>query len=441
MVPGWVAWLACGGPPGSEPTVPDPEPTAETAHSSVPTSPSPTADTAAQTTSFPDDCDPEVHAPPLPGSEEPGPVDAHQDVLGADPAPFGLHLSMPGSDPSVSVAWVWRTDVATLASVVELRTPGGPTERLVGASFRYGGVAGTDHRVHEVKQCRTLSPGTTYEYRVGGEGAFSEWRTFSTPRADARSVRVAIAGDSRGSYLQWALILQGLSLTRPDLYLFAGDLVTRGTDQAEWDLWFRAGEEVLPGTVLLPAHGNHELLAAHWFAQWSLPGNELWYQVRQGPLHLVVLNDTATTEELELQATYVRDVLGASDATWKVVMEHQSAYATCSRHGSNLTLRERWVPAFQDAGVDLVIGGHNHVYERSVPLWDGAEVAPDVGITYLVTGGAGAPLYPGFDPEPWSAVAVAREHAILADFGLDDARFEVREQTGALLDAFTLPAD
>jgi hypothetical protein len=156
---------------------------------------------------------------------------------------------------------------------------------------------------------------------------------------------------------------------------------------------------------------------------------------------VVVLNDTATTADLDAQAAWVRDVLGPSDATWKVVVQHQSAYATCTRHGSNTTLRDRWVPAFEDAGVDVVIGGHNHVYERSVPLWRGEETDPARGITYLVTGGAGAPLYPGFADEPWNAVAVAVEHAGIVDFGPADARFEVRDRTGAVIDAFTLPAD
>jgi hypothetical protein len=435
-------WLAaCRGPEAvgddrtSAPTEEDPPAT----HSAAVPSP-PTVDSAPPEPD-PVDCDPTVQGPPLPGATEPTPADPHADVLGATPAPRGLHLSMPSADPTTSMAWVWATDVDTLATVIELRTQGGPTERLAGASFRYGGATGTDHRVHEVKACGTLTPGTAYEYRVGGDGAWSPWHRFSTPRADATSVRVGIAGDSRGGYLQWSLVLEGLASQSPDLYLFAGDLVNLGTNQAEWDLWFQAGASVLPEAVLLPAHGNHEFLAAHWFAQWSLPGNELWYEHRRGPLHVVVLNDTAPTSELERQAAYVREVFGRSDATWKVVMQHQSPYATCVRHGSNLTLRDLWVPAFEEAGVDLVIGGHNHVYERSVPLLGGVETGPGPGVTYLVTGGAGAPLYPGFADEPWNVVAAAREHAIVADFGPTEATLEVRDLSGALLDAFTLPAD
>lgn len=431
----WVA--ACGGGDGGDGgSRPDgsPLPTAQTGgtggsgatHSPHDSGPDP----------LPDDCDPVVTRP---GST--APADAHQDVFGADPTPFAVHLSLPGSDASVSGAFLWRTDVDTLASVVELGPVGGAVDRLTGASFRYGGVSDDEARIHELKLCRTLAPGTRYQYRVGGDGAFSPWYEFSTPRADARSVRVAFAGDSRGSYLQWSLLLQGMATTSPDLLLFAGDLVNLGTNQVEWDLWFRAGEEVLPRTLLVPAHGNHEFLATQWFAQWALPGNELWFQVRYGPLHLVVLNDTATSDEIAEQATYVEEVLGASDATWKVVLHHQSAYASCSRHGSNLTLRDQWTPAFERAGVDFVIGGHNHVYERSYPLLAGVPVDAGPGITYLVTGGAGAPLYPTFDDEPFTAVALAREHAVVVDLGPDEARFEVRDATGALLDAFTLPAD
>jgi hypothetical protein len=434
-------WMACSdGPTQDSVTLVT---SADT--SSTPTlSTASTADSAhsAVDTGFPDDCDPAVQVPgPFGVPDETRPPDPHQDVLGSEPTPFGLHLSMPGSDPSTSVAFVWRTDVDTLATTVEYGEVGGGVSTLTGASFTYGGVAAADFRVHEVKVCRGLTPGTTWRYRVGGPGAYSPWYEFSTPRADADHLRVAFAGDSRGSYLQWSLLLEGLAQAEPDLLLFAGDLVNVGTNQLEWDFWFRAGEAVLPRKVLLPAHGNHEFLATNWFAQWSLPGNEQWYQVRQGPLHLVVLNDTAASAELDEQAAYVAAVLGLSDATWKVVMHHQSAYATCTRHGSNLTLRDKWVPAFEAAGVDLVIGGHNHVYERSVPLLADVETDAGSGITYLVTGGAGAPLYPTFAPEAFNAVAVAREHGTVADFGPTEARFLVRDQTGEVLDEFVLPAD
>lgn len=431
----WLLLTACRpepSPPGDlDPTTPGTHTgTNTTAHSAAPS-----GDTGPHP--FPDDCDPRVTQP---GTSDA--ADAHQELYGAEPTPVGLHLSMPASDPTTSVALVWRTDVDTLASEVELGpADGGAVTTHRGASFAYGGTSGADARVHELKLCRSLTPGTRYRYRVGGAGGWSDWHEFSTPRADARSLRLAIAGDSRGSYAQWALVLQALSTQSPDLYLFAGDMVNLGTSQTEWDFWFRAGETVLPSTLLLPAHGNHEFLATHWFAQWSLPGNELWYQVRQGPLHLVVLNDTALSTDLALQAEYVEEVLGRSDAPWKVVMQHQSAYASCSRHGSNLTIRELWVPAFERAGVDFVIGGHNHVYERSVPLLGGTPTDAGSGVTYLVTGGAGAPLYPDFTDEPFTAVAAAVEHGIVVDLGPTEAAFVVRDLSGAVIDEFTLPVD
>ena len=59
----------------------------------------------------------------------------------------------------------------------------------------------------------------------------------------------------------------------------------------------------------------------------------------------------------------------------------------------------------EGTGVDLVVAGHNHVYERSVKIRGDQEA--DDGITYLVTGGAGADLYQGFTGEWFGAMDIA----------------------------------
>ncbi|MEL6346638.1 MAG: hypothetical protein AAFV53_26230 [Myxococcota bacterium] len=122
-------------------------------------------------------------------------------------------------------------------------------------------------------------------------------------------------------------------------------------------------------------------------------------------------------------------------------MHHQPAYSACTRHGSNIDVREAWTPIFDRYGVDAVFAGHNHIYERSYPLNGGEAVSAGQGTTYIVTGGAGAPLYVESDNEPFNLVANPIEHYIIADFGPDGADFVVRDLDDNIIDEFTIPAN
>ena len=100
---------------------------------------------------------------------------------------------------------------------------------------------------------------------------------------------------------------------------------------------------------------------------------------------------------------------------WKLAMHHRSAYSACTTHGSYGLVRDAWVPMFDKHGVDVVFAGHNHIYERSVPIRGGQEVAPADGTTYVVSGGAGAPLYTRHDDLWFGNVVEPIEHYVIVD--------------------------
>ncbi|MCS7131292.1 MAG: hypothetical protein NZ934_00965, partial [Hadesarchaea archaeon] len=81
---------------------------------------------------------------------------------------------------------------------------------------------------------------------------------------------------------------------------------------------------------------------------------------------------------------------------------------------------DNWAFLFDKYGVDLVLMGHFHTYERSHPLdWTRApgEIMPlENGVTYVVSGGWGAPLYTGYSPKWYTAFGPdSRYHFILVD--------------------------
>jgi len=220
-------------------------------------------------------------------------------------------------------------------------------------------------------------------------------------------------------------------------------MVELGTNQSEWDAWFEATGDQLARRALIPAHGNHEFLALHYFAQWSLPNNEQWFNVRYGNLQVVVTNDTVSSRESieTVQPAYMDSVFSASDARWKMVVHHRPAYSTCTRHGSADDLREAWSPVFERTGVDLVVAGHNHLYERSVPIRGDQEVGAGEGPIYLVSGGAGAELYEESEDNWFGVVADPVVHYVIGDFGPDGAEFVVRDLAGNVVDRFSLASE
>ncbi len=386
-------------------------------------------------------------------------VDPHADVYGAGddigtvarpfwigPEPRLVHIGWPSSDTSTSVSFVWATDRNTRASIVEWGEAGVLDHRSEGVSFGYGGVDDATYRVHELKLCDRLKPGTTYSYRVGGDAAFSPVYTFTTPPRPGSfdTFVVAYAGDARGDYETWAQMVARMETHSPDFYVFGGDMVSYGTAQTEWYGWFEAAGDVFARKVVVPAHGNHEYLAANYFALFSLPNNEQWYSVDYGNLTLFALNDTVagSSDAMEFdQVDFIDHTLAESPATWRMAVHHQSTWSASEYHGSNERLRAWWQPAFDRWSFDAVLAGHDHTYERSHPI-RGTSPEPttdDQGTTYFVSGGAGAPLYLGHTDAWFNAANADVHHYLIGTFTSDRARWTAYDLAGNILDDVILP--
>ena len=372
--------------------------------------------------------------------------DSHEEVYGDEPAPFFVHLGAPDGDGSTSASFLWRTDTETLATEVQIGVAQDypkETWTVEGTSFLFNGsVEGDgDERMHEVSLEGRLLPGTTYRYRVGGEGSWSPTYDFTTQRAlgSGGSLRIALVGDSRGGYDTWGHLLRQIDAAEPDLILFSGDLVTSGSNMSDWDGWFENSGDVLARRLLLPAHGNHEFLAPEYFAQFDLPGNEEWFAWQGADLLVVALNDSVMDPaQMGEQAQWAREILAASEARWRIAIHHKAMYSTCTSHGSAMESRDSWADILEDGGVQLVVAGHNHIYERSIPILHDQPSEAGVGTVYVVTGGAGASLYTRWEPEWFGVVADPIEHYVILDLSDDKAEGTAWDLSGNVVDTFTL---
>jgi len=95
----------------------------------------------------------------------------------------------------------------------------------------------------------------------------------------------------------------------------------------------------------------------------TLPGNERYYDLVRGPVHLFMLDtderepDGATVESV--QAEWLREGLANSESPWNLVLAHHAPYTS---HTVEDIVRMRW--PFKEWGADAVLSGYFHVYER-----------------------------------------------------------------------------
>jgi len=87
---------------------------------------------------------------------------------------------------------------------------------------------------------------------------------------------------------------------------------------------------------------------------------------------------------------------------------HRPPFSSGTEHGSDLTVRSVFAPIFETHGVQLVLNGHDHDYERTIPIKTSGDPAA-LPVTYLVSGAGGAPLYV-VGANSWTAVSQSVYH-------------------------------
>ncbi len=171
-----------------------------------------------------------------------------------------------------------------------------------------------------------------------------------------------------------------------DLMLHVGDIAYYDGSMANFEVkFFGTYAGLITHLPIFPASGNHEYitLGADPYRQvFALPENgapegiERWFSFDWGDVHFVGLD---TELVADVQASWLERDLTSNTLPWTVVYMHKPPYSS-GTHGSSLDVRGTFAPIFEQFGVQLVLSGHDHDYERTHGM---------VGVTYIVTGGGG----------------------------------------------------
>lgn len=151
-----------------------------------------------------------------------------------------------------------------------------------------------------------------------------------------------------------------------------------------------------------PAAGNHDYrtpYASGYFAYFGAAAGEPgkgWYGYDVGAWHVVVLNSNCAEvggcQQGSRQEKWLREDLAAHPAPCVAAMWHHPRFSSGAEHGDDPEVRDLW-KALTDAGADLVVAGHEHVYERFAPQTADGEADPRRGLRAFTVGTGGRELY------------------------------------------------
>ncbi|MDH5371944.1 MAG: metallophosphoesterase [Acidimicrobiia bacterium] len=148
-----------------------------------------------------------------------------------------------------------------------------------------------------------------------------------------------------------------------------------------------------------PAIGNHDAHsegAEPYFAYFGpnagIPG-EGWYSYDLGSWHVIVLNSECGDDGLascEDQLVWLHDDLAGRTGTCMLAYWHKPLF-NAGRHDPEESFADEWM-ILDEAGVDLVLNGHDHNYQRYAPQDSNGRPTPS-GMREFIVGGGGAKLY------------------------------------------------
>ena len=392
-------------------------------------------------------------------------------VTGA-PIPEQLHVQF-GADASRQAAVSWAAASRVRRPRLRLGTPGGGFGSTIDAEERVYTETLTGQTVYTYHApINRLQADTPYTYEVFHSGAAPVRGGFRTgPRGRAKPFRFTSFGDQSvpapigqglgPSSPNAGFIVPALDATNPLFHLMNGDLCYANLSDdpvATWSSFFNTNMPSAANRVWMPAAGNHENEVGNgpdgyksYQTRFTLPDNGEraawqgnWYTFTVGNICVISLNNddvclqdgafsalrrdhvpnyTAQGDDPYIhgyshgaQKAWLGRTLSHArddhDIDWIIVVMHQVAMSSAHFNGADLGIRQEWLPLFDRYGVDLVLAGHEHHFERTFAVKGTLPEQPDLltpapqgdnpavidttkGTVHMIIGGGG---HPGFTP-------------------------------------------
>jgi len=361
---------------------------------------------------------------------------------------------------STSAVVVWAARESRPAAVQVTTGAATATTYNATATFFPASVTGMpfDYYQYQARIDR-LSPSTSYAYGLvmnGADVTSCTDRFTTAPATGTGAVTFIAFGDSGVGSPEQAALAGAMTADNFDIALHMGDVAYGSNDglgvpnYQQYQSWFfDVYQNWLRSHAVFPAIGNHDDAAAQakpYLDVFVLPEGgasaafpddaERFYSFDYGPVHFVAL-DTQTAfldpARRQAQLDWLTADLSATTQPWKIVFFHRPPFSSGTEHGSDLDIRSVFGPVFEQYGVQLVLNGHDHDYERTVPIHANGDAGGPT--TYIVSGGGGAPLY-AVNSSSWDAFERSAHHYVKVTVA-DGCQLSLQavQADGSILDA------
>lgn len=258
---------------------------------------------------------------------------------------------------------------------------------------------------HEVRLTQ-LKPATKYFYSAGNESEehfkgqkfwFKTAPDLNVQKNKNEAVRFWVTGDQgyanviqdqvRDAMLSWVKQNPRLPGNNPllDFWVTTGDnAYPSGSNKQFQAGFFQPYKTILRNTPVWPAYGNHDARRWVFFDLFTFPtkaesggiasGTEHYYSFDYANIHLVMLDTEKGDLDIDGEmVSWLKKDLKATKQQWLIVFSHHPPYTKGSHDSDNkwdsrarmIKVRENILPILERAGVDVVLSGHSHMYERS----------------------------------------------------------------------------
>ena len=236
---------------------------------------------------------------------------------------------------------------------------------------------------------------------------------------------------STGSqFAEWGRLTALLANEDYDFTVHTGDITDNNDNTSEMDMFYENSGNIM-NKPFIPVVGNHDQKSttyAKLFKEYfgTTSGSEALSPIPKGTTasfdygnaHFVILN---TESDLETQKQWLDEELSKTDKKWKIVAMHRSPYGAA---GINNTII--FTPIFDKYHVDLVIHGHDHLYLRSAPLYNGKKTLG--GTVYLESGSSGSKQENGIIKQAYDEVYISPKSPTYSKITVSDDAISVKAE-------------
>jgi predicted phosphodiesterase len=245
----------------------------------------------------------------------------------------------------------------------------------------------------------------------------------------SNSQRFAVIGDmGTGEKPQYELAVKLVEYRQKFPFEFVitmGDNLYGGDAPSDYESKFeRPYKPLLDASISFYAVlGNHDKPNERFYKPFNMNGQQ-YYTFKKGNVRFFALD---TNDMNPRQVAWLEKELQNSGSDWRICYFHHPLYSSAGFHGSSTELRGVLEPLFVKYGVQVVLAGHDHVYER---------VKPQKGIYYFTEGASGS-LRPG-DLKKTALTAAGYDQDrsfMLVEIAGDELYYQTISRTGRTVDS------